>query len=427
VSGYNWEDGIGPRESRPRRLELAWNSIETNEIGTDEFAAWCGRAGAAPMLAVNLGTGGIDSARNMVEYCNHPSGTYWSDLRAKHGAREPHGVKLWCLGNEMDGPWQIGHKTAYEYARAAHEAGKAMKWVDPTIELVACGSSNGRMPTFGEWEKTVLDEAYDIADYISLHIYLNNLENDTANFLAKSVEMDNYIKTVIAICDGVRGRKRSKKRINLSFDEWNVWYHSFEGDKKREPWQIAPPIVEDIYNFEDALVVGSMLISLLRHSDRVKVACLAQLVNVIAPIMTETGGGSWKQPTYYPYLHASKYGRGRALMTLVDSPLYDCKDFEGVPALDAIAVENEERSELTIFAVTKDFNEDILMSYALGGYEGYRLAEHIALKSGDLKATNSLAGPGAVSPVSLPVAKDCESAEVLLPRLSWNVLRFGKI
>jgi len=430
VSGYNWEDGVGPRDKRPKRPELAWFAIENNEIGTDEFAEWCRRVGAEANLAVNLGTRGPDAARNLVEYCNFPSGTYWSDLRVQNGYKDPHGVKLWCLGNEMDGPWQICHKTAEEYARAALEAGKVMKWVDPSIELVACGSSNMRMSTFGQWEATVLEETYDIADYISLHIYFDNLDGDLPNFLAKSTEMDGFIETVISICDYVKGKNRKKKRIDLSFDEWNVWYHAFDANKeyisKRE-WETAPAFNEDIYNFEDALLFGSMILSLLRHCDRVKIACLAQLVNVIAPIMTVTGGGSYKQSIYYPFLHASKFGRGRVLRTLCDCAKYDSRDYSDVPVLDVIAVENEEESELTIFAVTKDMDSDVLTNFSLREFEGYEPIEHIVLQNDDLKAFNSINQPDAVTPVRKPLPKaDAGALEVVFPRLSWNVLRLKK-
>ncbi len=192
VSGYNWEDGIGPKENRPRRLELAWRTIETNEVGVNEFVTWANKVDAEVMMAVNLGTRGIDAARNLVEYCNHPQGTYWSDLRRAHGYAEPHRIKVWCLGNEMDGPWQIGHKTAHEYGRLAAETAKVMKWVDPSIELVACGSSNRGMRTFPEWEATVLEHTYEYVDYISLHTYYGNRENDLGNFLAKSLDMDEF-------------------------------------------------------------------------------------------------------------------------------------------------------------------------------------------------------------------------------------------
>ena len=430
VSGYNWEDGIGPRENRPRRAEQAWFAIETNEVGTDEFVEWCRRANTEANLAVNLGTRDADAARNMVEYCNHPSGTYWSDLRIKNGYKEPHDVKLWCLGNEMDGPWQIGHKKAEEYARIALEAGKVMKWADPSIELVACGSSNARMPSFGKWEATVLEEAYDVADYISLHIYFDNLDDDLPNFLAKSVEMDTYINTVVSICDYIKGKNRKKKEINLSFDEWNVWYHAFADNKAyidRREWEVAPAFNEDIYNFEDALLFGSMMLSLLRRADRVKIACLAQLVNVIAPFMTVTGGGSYKQSIYYPFLHASRYGRGKVLQTLTECGKYDSKDYTDVPLLDTIAVENEEKSELTIFAINKDLAEDILTSFSLREYQEYELIEHIVLENENGKAVNSIAYPDAVSPRHAPLPKmDKGVLEVVFPKLSWNVLRFGK-
>jgi alpha-N-arabinofuranosidase len=286
VSGYNWEDGVGPRETRPRRAELAWFAVESNHVGVDEFAEWARRAETEVMMAVNLGTRGADAARDLVEYCNFPKGTYLSDMRAKNGYAAPHNVKLWCLGNEMDGPWQICRKTAEEYGRAALETAKVMKWTDPSIELVACGSSNAHMPTYPGWEAAVLDHTYELADYISMHVYYDNIEDDTKNFLAKSMDMDKFISSVVSVCDYTKAKKRGKKDINLSFDEWNVWYHAFPENERAVKWREAPAFNEDIYNFQDALLVGSMLITLLRHADRVKIACLAQLVNTIAPIMT---------------------------------------------------------------------------------------------------------------------------------------------
>jgi alpha-N-arabinofuranosidase len=308
VSGYDWRDGVGPLAERPRRLDLAWMSTETNEVGTNEFVAWARRAGAEVNLAVNLGTGGIDEARHLVEYCNHPGGSYWSDLRRSHGVAEPHAVKTWCLGNEMDALWQLGHKTADEYGRLACQTAIAMKWVDPAIELVACGSSHGKMATFPQWEATVLDHVYEYVDYLSLHTYARNLDDDLGAFLAQSLAMDEQIRTVIAACDFVKARKRQTRTMLLSFDEWNVWYHTREADRallKDHPWRVAPPLCEEPYTLEDALVVGCMLITLLKHADRVKIACLAQLVNAIAPVSTITGGGAWRQTTYFPFLHAS--------------------------------------------------------------------------------------------------------------------------
>lgn len=292
VSGYNWEDGIGPVQNRPKRLDLAWGTTEPNYVGLNEFMSWCRKANSDCMMAVNLGTRGAEEARNIVEYTNHKDGTYWSDLRKSHGVAEPWNVKLWCLGNEMDGRWQMGAKTAADYGKLANEASKMMKWTDDTIETVLCGSSSRQSPTFGQWEETALDIAYDSVDYVSLHQYYGNQANDTPSFLAKTLELEEFIYSVICVCDYVKAKKRTKKTVNLSFDEWNVWYHS--NNVPYERWSYAPPRLEDIYNFEDALLVGSMMITLLRHCDRIKIACLAQLVNVIAPIFTEDGGRVFK-------------------------------------------------------------------------------------------------------------------------------------
>ncbi len=425
VSGYNWEDGVGPLEKRPRKLELAWRTIEPNWVGVNEFARWAAKAGAAVNMSVNLGTRGPDEARALVEYCNHPSGSYWSDLRVSHGQKEPHGIKVWCLGNEMDGPWQICHKTPAEYGRAAQETAKVMRWVDPDIELVACGSSHPRMPTFPDYDATVLDHVYDHVNYISLHSYYGNTENDTANFLAKSLEMDSYIRSVIAACDLTRARKRSRKTVNLSFDEWNVWYHSHEADRKIAPWTIAPSQVEDTYTFEDALVVGCLLITLLKHSDRIKVACIAQLVNVIAPIMTATGGPAWRQAIFYPFLHASSFGRGAALQTIASSPRYDSRDFTDVPLLESVAVHNAERGELTIFAVNRGQEGELALSCDLRSFGNVTGVTHTVLDSKNPKAVNTQ-GSQNIKPREAAGAKlEKGRLNARLPPLSWNVLRLS--
>jgi len=424
VSGYNWEDSIGPKSERKRRLELAWRTIETNEFGLGEFVDWSRAAGTEVMMAVNLGTRGIDAARNIVEYSNHPGGTYWSDLRRSHGYERPHGIKTWCLGNEMDGPWQIGHKTAAEYGRIALESAKVMKWVDPSIELVACGSSNRDMPTFPEWEATVLDHTYEHVEYLSMHTYYGNADNDTPTFLARSVQMDDFIRTLIATCDYMKAKKRSAKTMYLSFDEWNVWYHSHAADAAREPWDIAPPQLEDIYTHEDALVVGCMLISLMKHADRVKMACLAQFVNVIAPIMTATGGGAWRNTIFYPFLHASVYGRGKALVPLVKSPKYDTKSITDVPYLEAVAVHNEEAGEVTVFAVNRHLTEALPLEVDLRSFGACRLIEHLVLEHDDLKAVNTERNPDNVKPHGGGnAAVDGFRVSAKLPQASWNVIR----
>jgi alpha-N-arabinofuranosidase len=313
VSGYQWEDGVGPREQRPRRLDLAWLSTETNAFGTNEFIDWCRSAGVEPMLAVNLGTRGGDAARRLLEYCNHPGGTELSDLRAAHGWPQAHDVRLWCLGNEMDGPWQMETKSAGEYGRVAAQAAKMMKLFDPTLELAACGSSGRNMPSFGAWEDTVLAHTLEHVDFISLHTYLNDFANDAPAMLASADLMDRFIEEVGAIADAACARAGATRRIQLSFDEWNVWYRTRRpgGPPVRPSWPIAPPLLEEVYSMADALAFGGACIALLNHADRVKVACLAQLVNAIAPIMTETGGASWRQTIFHPVAQMSRHGRGR--------------------------------------------------------------------------------------------------------------------
>jgi alpha-N-arabinofuranosidase len=430
VSGYRWEDGVGLVAERPRRLDLAWRSTETNEVGTNEFAAWATRAGAEVMLAVNLGTRGLDAARSLVEYCNHPGGTYWSDLRRAHGVADPHAIKLWCLGNEMDGPWQIGQKTAEEYGRVAQETAKAMKLVDPTIELVACGSSHPRMATFPRWEETVLDHTYEHVDYVSLHTYYRLTGDDLDTFLGQSLEMEEYIRTVVATCDFVRARKRLAKRLMLSFDEWNVWYHSRARDQeigREQPWAVAPPLTEETYTLVDALVVGTMLISLLHHADRVKIACIAQLVNAIAPIQTKTGGRAWRQTTFFPFLHASRFGRGVVLDLQIASPSYANDHFDAVPTLAATATLDEAEERLTIFAVNRSQTEALPLTADLRCFSGFQVVEHIVLEHDDPQATNTADRPETVVPRRRDDARlDDGRLGAVLPKLSWNVIRLEK-
>ncbi len=426
VSGFCWEDSVGPKAQRPSRPELAWGVVESNQFGLNEFADWSRKAGSDVMMAVNLGTRGVQQAKDILEYCNFKGGTYFSDLRKSHGYEQPHNIKVWCLGNEMDGPWQIGHKTPLEYGRLAAETARVMKFMDPSIETVACGSSNLEMPTFGDWEYTVLDQCYEEVDYLSLHQYYGNRDNDTKEFLASSKGMDDFILGVTAVCDAVKAKKHSKKQIHLSFDEWNVWYHSNEQDEKLEKWQKAPHQLEDVYNFEDALLVGSMLITLMRHADRVKIACLAQLVNVIAPIMT-SDTGAWRQTIFYPYLHASVYGRGTVLNTQVQTPVYESRNYGPAPYLDSVCVFDEAAQTLTIFAVNKDLEEDMEVSCDLRQFEGYRLAEHIVLTHDDLKAVNTQQSPETVAPARSYATKLMESRLTsVLGKHSWNVIRLIK-
>ena len=430
VSNFFWEDSVGPKEERPPRLDLAWRSLETNQIGVNEFVKWAQKANSEVMMAVNLGTREVADALNFLEYCNYPGGTKYSDLRIKHGIKDPHNIKVWCLGNEMDGPWQVGQKNMHEYGRLAKETAKAMKLMDPTLELVACGSSFRDMPTFPKWESKVLEYTYDYVDYVSLHQYYGNLDDDSTDYLALSDDMDDFIRTVIGTCDYVKGKKRGKKDIHLSFDEWNVWFHS-KGEEedivKNRPWQIAPPLLEDIYTFEDALLVGLMLIVLLKHTNRVKMACMAQLINVIAPIMTEAGAGAaWRQTTFYPFMHASQYGRGTVLQPLVESSKHPTAKHGEVTDIESVSVWNEEKEELTIFAVNRNLEEDVELTADIRGVQGVQLMEHIVLEHEDLKAVNG-AGRENVKPKGVNRSVlDSGRLTSVLNKGTWNVIRLGK-
>lgn len=427
VSNFIWEDSVGPVEERPKRLELAWRSLEENKIGLNEFAKWLKKAGSDMMMAINLGTRGIADACNLLEYCNYPGGSKYSDMRIRHGIKNPHNIKVWCLGNEMDGPWQLGHKTMHEYGRLAEETAKAMKLMDPSIQLVSCGSSNLEMPTFPEWEATTLNYTYDHVDYVSLHQYYGNKNNDTEDYFALSDDMEQFIGSVISTCDYVKAKKRSKKTINLSFDEWNVWFHSNEADDDimvNHPWQVAPPLLEDVYNFEDAILVGLMLITLIKHADRVKIACMAQLVNVIAPIMTDKNGGpAWRQTIFYPFMHASCYGRGVVLQPLIDTPVHDTKTHENVTDLVSVSVWNQEKEELTIFAVNRNTKEDIELITDLRGMEGYQLIEHIVLENDDMKIYNSSVQERIVPKTVKRSILENGTLNSQVTKASWNVIR----
>jgi alpha-L-arabinofuranosidase len=427
VSSYNWEDGIGPVADRPTRLDLAWRTTEPNEVGLDEFAGWARSVGSEPMMAINLGTRGVDAARDMIEYCNHPGGSYWSDLRRKNGTADPHRIKLWCLGNELDGPWQLGRKTAYEYGRLAAETAKAMRLVDPGIELVACGSSGSAMPTFGSWEATVLAEAYDQVDYLSLHSYYEQHGDDRDSFLASAVDMDRFIDSVVATCDHVRAVGRHTKRINLSFDEWNVWYQQRFAGVHSVAWARAPRLIEDVYSAVDAVVVGDLLITLLRHADRVKIGCLAQLVNVIAPIRSEPGGPAWRQPTYHPFALTSRHGRGTVLRVEPTSPEHETARYGPVPILDATAVLDEDSGAVTVFAVNRDQHQPVALGLDLRAQPDLGTGRHIVVCDEDPDAINTAAEPDRVAPRQLDdIAVTDGHARAVLPPLSWNMLRLTR-
>nr|WP_239028504.1 alpha-N-arabinofuranosidase [Pseudonocardia acidicola] len=421
VSGYRWEDGVGPREGRPVRLDPAWHSIETNEVGLGEFSRWAGRAGVEPMLAVNLGTRGVQEALDLLEYANHPSGTHLSDLRVAHGAPDPYRIRLWCLGNEMDGPWQLGHRTAQEYGRLAAETARAMRMVDPGLELVACGSSHSGMPTFGGWESTVLELALDHVDHISAHAYYAQTDGDLGSYLASAVDMDRTISSVVATADAVAARARSPRRVTVSFDEWNVWHRPSEAP--RDDWPRAPRISEDLFTVADAVVAGDLLVTLLRHSDRVAVACQAQLVNVIAPIRAEPVGPAWRQTIFHPFALTARLARGVVLRTELDTPEYDSMRYGRVPLVAAAVTHDADGGELMVFAVNRGRREPVDLTLDLAAVPGYALVEHTVLAEDDLTAVNTREAPERVRPRALPVPVEPAAT---LPPVSWNALRLRR-
>jgi alpha-N-arabinofuranosidase len=419
VSGYNWQDGVGPREQRPRRLDLAWGSLETNQFGTNEFIAWCRKAGTLPMLAVNLGTRGPDEARNLVEYCNHPAGTAWSDLRRQHGFSQPHGVKLWCLGNEVYGHWQMGHKSAEQYGDVAREAAKLMKWTDPSVELVLCGADQA-------WNARVLEAAYDHVDYLAIHQYIGSPDEGAAGYLARTDAMGEFIEATVATCDHVAAKLGKKRRMMIAFDEWNVWGTAHEPHTGGGDWPTAPPLQQPTYTMEDALAFGGMLLDLINHADRVKIGCLAQVVNVIAPIMTRKSGPAWRQTIFHPFAQASRFGRGIALRPVVESPSYDTKERAGVPYLKTACVLEPESGALTIFALNRSLEEPLELSADLRAFGRLACEQCLILRHQNLKKTNTELAPDRVKPTQNQHAVvENRRLVAALPPASWNVIRLA--
>ncbi|HYD76106.1 alpha-N-arabinofuranosidase [Ramlibacter sp.] len=400
LSGYDWEDGVGPPQQRPARLDLAWHSTESNAFGTDEFIRWCRAAGVEPMLGVNLGTRGADAARRLVEYCNHPGGTQLSDWRRSHGFDAPHAVRAWCLGNEMDAPWQIGQKSAAEYGRLARDCARLMRAVSPDLQLTACGSSSRSLPTFGQWEYEVLEQCFEEVDLVSLHAYFENPQADSWEFLGNIDSLDGHIREVAAIADAVAARRHSRKRTLLAVDEWNTWYRARSGEHARQPgWPSAPRLIEEIHTFEDALAAGGALCVLMNHADRVKVACLAQLVNAIGAIRTEPGGPAWRQAIFHPFALASRHARGQVLQPAIDSPAGSGRLHPEMPYLVASATHDRQAQRTAIFALNRHLAQPMALEVELRGADPrWVLQEAVELHHPELHAINTAAEPDTVSP-----------------------------
>jgi alpha-N-arabinofuranosidase len=437
VSGYHWLDGVGPKDQRPTVLERAWNSIETNQFGTNEFMEWCKLVNSEPLLGFNLGTGTPEMAAALVEYCNVEKGTQWSDLRRKHGYPKPHNVKYWCLGNEMDGPWQMGHCTAREYGRKARDAARQIRVVDPDTKLIACGSSNTMLDTYLIWDREVLEECYDQVDGISLHNYYGNTEpltgNNTSRYLAMNLDMERQIHEIAAVCDYVQGTLKSPKRLWLSFDEWNIWYRARSAPFRDGKKTFAPHLLEEGYNLEDALLVGGFLNTLLRQSDRVRIACLAQIVNVIAPLMTNATS-VLRQTIYYPYLWALKYAQGRVLDLQVESETYPIKaeglraDFarnDQVPYLDVTATINPPDGQVCLLMLNRDLESERELVVEFRDPTPKRLLACETLTGTDLKAANTFAQPKLVVPRALDAPPVGSKMTFKLPARSYSVAQIA--
>ena len=427
VSGFRWEDAIGPKDDRPARLDLAWHSTEPNQVGLDEFAGWLSKTGSELMYAVNLGTRGVQEALDVLEYTNIRSGTLLSDARIANGRTEPYGIKMWCLGNEMDGPWQLGHRSADDYGKIASQTAKAMRQLDPSVELVVCGSSSAQMTTFGSWEHTVLEHTYDDVDFISCHAYYEELDGDTGSFLASAVNMDHFIESVVATADAVGAELKSTKKINISFDEWNVWYitryHNVDKITDLTNWPVAPRLLEDSYSVVDAVVVGNLLISLLKHADRVTSASLAQLVNVIAPIMTEPGGATWRQTTFFPFAITSRLAVGAALEVKLESDSYESATYGTVSTVDAVATHDASSGKTAIFLVNRSQDAPTTVTIDVSHLGDVSIAETHTLADDDIYAANTLADQNRVGvhPNASAAIADGKLT-ITLPPVSWTAI-----
>jgi len=419
VSNYHWRDGVGPRDQRPRRRELAWQQIETNHFGTDEFLDYCTRLGCQPMLGLNFGTGSIRDAADLVEYCNAPLGTELADQRAKNGHRDPYDVKYWCLGNEMDGPWQMGALSAEQYALKAREAAKLMRAQDPSIKTILCGSSGPFMSTYPEWDRVALEIAWEQSDYLAMHDYATNCESDTPSYLGYAAGFESHVDTLAATLRYVKAKLRSKHDVYLSWDEWNVWYKDRSG---QGGWKEAPHLSEEVYNLEDALVVAQWMSVFLRRCGVLKIACLAQVVNTISPILT-TREGLLKQSTYYPFELFSRHAKGTSLDALVKCPHYETKRFGDVPLLDVSATFDPATGKGAVFLVNRSLGKTLPTAIRWLGHLPERMTLARQLRGMDPKAANTFDHPNTIMPEDVPPPQINGGATTLmLPPLSFTVL-----
>jgi alpha-N-arabinofuranosidase len=423
VSGYRWEDGVGPRESRPSRLNLAWHQTDPNSFGLHEFIDWSRKLGVEPMLAVNLGTRGIQEALDLLEYSNHPGGTTLSDRRIANGAANPFDVRMWCLGNEPDGPWQLGRKTAVEYGRLAAETARGMRQFDSKLQLVVAGQTAPWLPSSADWDRIVLEETVELADYVAVHIYVEEVERDIQTFLASGVELDGEIERAIAAADAAAAKRGIDRKVAVSVDEWGIWRDRDPNPATPRDWPLERRMGESVYTAGDAVATGALIVSLVNHADRVTCACQSLLVNAGAPIRAEADG-VWRSSVYHPFRLASRHARGTALRATVEAPAIETRKYGTVPAIDAAATLDEDAGELVLFLVNRSASETVLTSVSLGSRPGARLEEALVIGGGDPWETSTRERPDGVAPRKLDAASlNGDSLEVSLPAASWSVVR----
>ncbi|MBC7783029.1 MAG: alpha-N-arabinofuranosidase [Burkholderiales bacterium] len=418
VSCYDWRDGVGPKENRPKRVDYAWGSIESNQFGVDEFMPWCRKLGTEPIMAINLGTLGTTEAAQLLEYCNLPKGTYWADQRVKNGHADPYKIKYWCLGNEMDGPWQAGHVPAHHYALRANASSRMMKGLDSSIETIVCGSCTNTLPTYLDWDRTVLQDCWETIDYVSAHRYSSNEKNESPEFLAEGINIDRVLADYSAVIDYVRGVRKSKKKVYVCFDEWNVWYRQRDGSSE---WVEAPHILEEIYNLEDALVVAQYLNAFIRRADLVKIACIAQIVNVIAPIMTSKNA-LVLQTIFHPFEMIVQHSGDRALKLVVTCPTYAAGKLGEAPTLDAAGTYCTRTGRVMLSVVNRSMTDAQDVTLRLLDRKPTSISFASQTTGDDLKAANTFDNPNAVTPSPVKAVIEGAAIRISLPKTSHAVV-----
>ncbi len=428
VSGYHWKDGIGPKDSRPRKKDLAWNAVETNEVGTDEFASLMKELGVELIMSVNLGTGLPEEAGDLVDYCNTSQGTYWSDLRKTHGQVEPYGIKTWCLGNEMDGDWQIHSLTAHEYGRKAKETAKIMKWMDNEIKLIACGSCTNEVghKTYGDWDLCVLEETYEYIDYLSLHRYYNyhkdkqlvyESHDDVTDIPSFFQDLQEYISTITNAINFIKGKKRSSHSVYIAFDEWGVITSSsaLPGGAKQDYGYAT-------FTLLDAVIYGGLLCTFLNNCDTVKIANQSLLINEGGMISVTADGGAMFQVTANPFRDTALYAKGTSLQAIQDLPTASTNHHGNCPYIISSATYDEKTGLLYVFVANVSLFEDVELLLELRSFRNLRIESIQTLYHEDPYVYNDV--DFELTPEITYLQRSYnDPCNIIIKRHSWNVIR----